>query len=199
MSGDVHVRFRERLGGQFPGATRLVILCRRGKSEQAMTVLRQILERLELTLNGAKTKTVNAYEGKFDFLGFTIWMGKSRRTGRLYPHVQPSKKAEQKVKDRITELTRRERTIMPLEWVVNETNAMVRGWVGYFHYRNCSQTLSRIRNHLEQRLNTHLRKRHKVRDRNAGYVRFPSRSLYVKYGLYKVPTSAGWTRAHALR
>jgi RNA-directed DNA polymerase len=191
---------QQRLGARIVRyADDIVILCRRGKSEQAMTVLRKILERLELTLNEAKTKTVNAYEGKFDFLGFTIWMGKSRRTGRLYPHVQPSKKAEQRVKDRITELTRRERTIMPLEWVVNETNALVRGWVGYFHYRNCSQTLSRIRNHLEQRLNTHLRKRHKVKDRNAGYVRFPSRSLYVKYGLYKVPTSAGWTRAHAMR
>ena len=46
---------------------------------------------------------------------------------------------------------------------------------------------------------THLRKRHKVRDRNTGYVRFPNRSLYEKYGLYKVPTSAGWTKAHALR
>lgn len=25
MSGDVHVRFRERLGGRFPGAPRLII------------------------------------------------------------------------------------------------------------------------------------------------------------------------------
>ncbi|HAD03969.1 MAG TPA: hypothetical protein DEB35_02645 [Desulfuromonas sp.] len=66
------------------------------------------------------------------------------RTCNYYPHVQPAKKAEQKVKDRITSLTKRERTIMPLEWVVNEVNAMVRGWVGYFHYRNCSQTLGRI-------------------------------------------------------
>lgn len=191
---------QQRLGARIVRyADDIVILCRRNKSAEAMAVLRQILERLELTLNEAKTKTVNVYEGKFDFLGFTIWMEKSRRTGRLYPHVQPSKKSEQKVKDRITELTRRGRTVLPLEWVVNETNAMVRGWVGYFHYRNCSQTLSRIRNHLEQRLNTHLRKRHKVRDRNAGYVRFPSRLLYAKYGLYKVPTSAGWKRAHALR
>ena len=88
---------------------------------------------------------------------------------------------------------------MPLEWVVNEVNATVRGWVGYFHYRNCSQTMSRVRNHLEQRLITHLRKRHKVRDRNAGYVKFPNRSLYKNYNLYKVPTTAGWKKAHALR
>jgi group II intron reverse transcriptase/maturase len=191
---------QQRLGARIVRyADDIVILCRRGQSEQVMTVLRQILERLELTLNEAKTKRVNAYKGQFDFLGFTIWMGRGRKTGRYYPHVQPSKRAGQEVKDRITELTKRGRTIMPLEWVVKEVNAMVKGWVGYFHYRNCSQTLIRVRNHLEQRLITHLRKRHKVRDRNAGYVRFPNRSLYEKYGLYKVPTSAGWTRAHASR
>lgn len=175
------------------------LLCRKGKSGKAMAMLRQILERLELTLNRMKTKVVDAYAGKFDFLGFTAWMGKGRKTRRYYPHIQPSKKAEQKVKDRITELTQRNRTIMPLGWVVNEVNTMLRGWVGYFHYRNCSQTLVRVRNHLEQRMITHLRKQHKVRDRNTGYVRFSSRSLYEKYGLYKMPTSAGWTKAHALR
>jgi len=191
---------QERLGARIVRyADDIVILCRKGKSGEAMAMLRQILTRLELTLNGAKTKVVDAYAGKFDFLGFTAWMGRGRKTGKYYPHIQPSKKAEQKVKDRITELTKRERTIMPLEWVVKEVNTMLRGWVGYFHYRNCSQTLGRVRNHLEQRLVTHLRKRHKVRDRNTGYVRFPNRSLYEKYGLYKVPTTAGWTKAHALR
>jgi len=191
---------QQRLGARIVRyADDIVILCRRNKSGQAMVVLRQVLERLGLTLNEAKTKTVDVYEGKFDFLGFSIWMGKGRKTGNCYPHVQPSKGAEQKVKDRITELTQRGRTIMPLEWVVNEVNAMIRGWVGYFHYRNCSQSLGRVRNHLEQRLITHLRKRHKVRARNSGYVRFPNRSLYERYGLYKVPTTAGWTRVHTLR
>ena len=191
---------QERLGARIVRyADDIVILCRKGKSGEAMAMLRQILERLELTLNEAKTKVVDACAGKFDFLGFTAWMGRGRKTGKYYPHIQPSKEAEQKVKDRIAKLTRRGRTIMPLEWVVNEVNTMLRGWVGYFHYRNCSKTLIRVRNHLEQRMITHLRKRHKVRDRNTGYVRFPSRSLYENYGLCKVPTTAGWTKAHALR
>lgn len=164
-----------------------------------MAVLQQILARLALTLNTDKTKVVDAYAGKFDFLGFTIWMGRGRKTGNYYPNVQPSKKAEQKVKDRITELTTRNRTIMPLERVVNEVNTMLRGWVGYFHFRNCSQSLSRVRNHLEQRMITHLRKRHKVRNRKTGYVKFPNRSLYKKYGLFKVPTTAAWPKAHAMR
>jgi group II intron reverse transcriptase/maturase len=191
---------QQRLGARIVRyADDIVILCRRSKSDKAMAVLRQILERLELTLNETKTKIVNAFQGKFDFLGFTIWMGKGRKTGNYYPHVQPSKKSEQTVKDRITELTTRSRTIMPLVWVVNEVNAYVRGWAGHFHYRNCTQTLVRVRNHLEQRLITHLRKRHKVRNRKSGYVKFPNRSLYEKYGLYKVPTTAGWTTAHVSR
>lgn len=175
----------------------IVILCRKGKADGAMAMLRKILERLQLTLNEVKTKVVDAHAERFAFLGFTIWLGRGRKTGNLYPHVQPSKKAEQKVKDRITELTTRGRTIMPLEWVVNEVNTMLRGWVGYFHYRNSSQTLTRVRHHLEERLITHLRKRHKVRARITGYVKFPHRSLYEKYGLYKVPTTAGWTRVQA--
>jgi len=191
---------QQRLGARIVRyADDIVILCRRGKSEQSMTVLRQILERLELTLNEAKTKTVNAYEEKFDFLGFSIWRARSKRTGNHYAHVQPSKKALQSVKDRVTELTKRGRTVKPLEWVVNEVNATVRGWVGYFHYRNCAKALAQIKGHVEERLRTHQRKRHKVRDRKTGCIKFPSRLLYEKYNLYKVPTSAGWKKAHALQ
>lgn len=176
----------------------IVILCRK-QPEETMTVLRKILERLGLTLNEAKTKAINAYEGKFDFLGFTIWMGRGRKTGNYYPHVQPSKKSLQSIKDKVTDLTQRERTIMPIDWIVNEVNATVRGWVGYFHYRNCSQTLASLRHHVEQRLITHLRKRHKIRDRKTGCARFKPRALYEKYGLYKVPTTAAWGKVHALR
>ena len=190
---------QQRLGARIVRyADDIVLLCKRGKSDRVMTIFRQILERLQLTLNETKTKIVNAYKEKFDFLGFSIWMGESRRTGNIYPHVQPSKKALQKIKDRLTELTKRARTIMPFEWIVNEVNATARGWVGYFHYRNSSRTLQKVRNHLEQRLTTHLRKRHKIRDRIAGYAKFPARSLYERYGLYKVPTTAGWKKAHAL-
>jgi group II intron reverse transcriptase/maturase len=190
---------QQRLGARIVRyADDIVILCRRNKSSKAMAVLRQILERLKLTLNEAKTKIVNAHKGKFDFLGFSIRMAESWKTGNLYPHVQPSKKSLQKIKDRVTELTTRRRTIMPLEWIVKEVNATVRGWVGYFHYRNCSKALGQIRGHVEERLITHLRKRHKIRNRNAGYVRFPDRLLYKRYNLYKVPITAVWVKAHAL-
>ncbi len=49
-----------------------------------------------------------------------------------------------------------------------------------------SAKLAQLREHVEERLITHLRKRHKVRDRKMGYLRFKRRALYEKYGLYKV-------------
>ena len=189
-------QLQQRLGARIVRyADDIVILCRK-QPDRAMTMLRRILERLGLTLNEAKTKTINAFEGKFDFLGFTIWMGKGRKTGRYYPHVQPSKKSLQSIKDRVTHLTKGERTIMPIDWIVNEVNATVRGWVGYFHYQNCSQTLVKVRYHVEERFLTHLRKRHKVRSWKATRARFTYQALYERYGLYKVPTTSVLGKVH---
>jgi len=189
----------QRLGARIVRyADDIVLLCKRGKSGRVMTVFRQILERLKLSLNETKTKIVNAHKEKFDFLGFSIHMGESSKSGKLYPHVQPSKKSLQAIKDRVAALTKRERTVKPLDWIVKEVNATVRGWVGYFHFKNCSKVLTHLKGHVEERLRTHLRKRHKIKDRGIGYAKFGSQVLYGKYGLYKVPTTAGWKKAHAM-
>ena len=115
-----------------------------------MAVLRKILERLKLSLNEAKTKIVNAHKEKFDFLGFSIWIGESSKSGKHYPHVQPSKKSLQAIKDRVTDLTKRVRTVKPLEWIVAEVNTTVRGWVGYFHFKNSSKVLAHLKGHVEE-------------------------------------------------
>ena len=52
--------------------------------------------------------------------------------------------------------------------------------------------------HAEERLRTHLMKRHKVKGRGSGYRHFPNADLYERYGLYKVPAVAGWRNAHAV-
>jgi RNA-directed DNA polymerase len=47
----------------------LVILCRKGKAEEALQRLREIMGRLKLTINEAKTRICKVPEGEFDFLG----------------------------------------------------------------------------------------------------------------------------------
>lgn len=81
--------------------------------------------------------------------------------------------------------------------VVHKLNLYVRGWAGYFHYRNSSTVFGRVKWHLEERLRTHLRKRHKLKSQAAGYEPFPNQRLYTPHGLFKLPTTDGWTRTHA--
>jgi hypothetical protein len=137
--------------------------------------------------------------------GHALWVWIRRIKGERFrvnefaglQDLTPASKAAKQIKQRVTELTTRNQTWRPLGDIVREVNQALRGWVGYFHYRNCSTVLAQVKRHAEERLRTHLRKRHKIKDRGMGLHRFPNRVLYADYGLYKVPTSAGWTSAHA--
>jgi RNA-directed DNA polymerase len=51
--------------------------------------------------------------------------------------------------------------------------------------------------HAEQRMRIHLRKRHKIKAWEIGYAKFPSRDLYERHGLYKLPKVPGWKTVHA--
>lgn len=174
-----------------------VVLCA-GAVDAPLVTVRHVLERLDLELNETKTRMVDARQESFNFLGFSIRVSKGLKSGKSYPHVCPAPKSLAKIKDRMTQLTARERTPIPLEDIVGSMNASLRGWSGYFHYRNSNGALEKVKTHAEECLRKHLMKRHKVKDRGIGLGRFPSQQLYAKYGLYKVPTKAGWKTAHAL-
>lgn len=174
-----------------------VVMCRKDV-EEPLKVVRHVLDKLDLSLNEAKTHIVDAAQASFNFLGFTIQMSRGANTGKPRPNVRPADKSLKKIKARLTELTGRELTAIPLGDIVGNVNRSLRGWANYFHYRNSSLAMSKVRNHAEQRLRTHLMKRHKVKDRGSGWIRFPTTDLYGRYGLYKVPVVAGWRSAHAL-
>ena len=197
-------RIWERQGFEKKYAARLVryaddivLLCAKD-TQRPLSLLKYLLERLGLQLNETKTQIVDAREQGFDFLGFEIRMRRSPRSGKSYPHVQPGKRAVKRIKAKLTELTRRNLTPIPLPDIVQRLNQSLRGWTGYFDYRNSTKVLGNVRWHAEERLRTHLRKRHKVRIRRLGYTRFPHNVLYERHGLFKLPTTAPWKRAHAL-
>jgi hypothetical protein len=163
-----------------------------------MAMLRKVLGRLDLSLNEAKTRVVDAREESFDFLGFSIALRRSYKSGKRYPHVEPSKRSVQRIKDRTKELTDRRRTPVPMSRIIDELNLTLRGWSNYFHYRNCTDVMSKVKTHVEERVRTHLRRRHKLADRTQGYKHFPRDVIYGRYGLFKLPTTAPWKSAHAL-
>ncbi len=155
------------------------VLCA-GAVDEPLSAVRHVLDRLDLELNETKTRIVDAKQESFNFLGFDIRVSKGLRSGKSYPHVCPAPKSLAMIKDRITQLTARERTPIPLEDIVGSMNASLRGWSGYFHYRNSNGVLEKVKTHAEECLRKHLMKRHKVKDRGIGHGRFPSQQLYAK-------------------
>jgi len=175
-----------------------VVLCRK-QTEAPMRMIRRLMGKMGLSLNEEKTRVVDVCRDRIRFLGFEMGIQLSWRTGRPYPLVLPSKKACKAIKARLTALTTRDRVLVPPADLIGQINPLLRGWVGYFHYRNCSKAMREVKAHAEQRLRIWLRNRHKVRSWKEGYQRFPQARLYAEYGLYKMPTTAGWTaRVHAL-
>ncbi len=67
----------------------LAILCKRGKAEEALRQLREIMGKLKLTVNEEKTRICRMPEGQFDFLGYTFGRMYSTKTGKAYLGYRP--------------------------------------------------------------------------------------------------------------
>lgn len=160
----------------------LVVLGRH-EGEEPLNVVRHVLERLGLSLNEAKTQIVDATQASVHVLGVTIQMRRGAKTGQPYPNVRPADTSLKKIKARLTELTGRELTAIPLGDMGGHVHRSLRGWANDFHDRNSSRAMRKGRTQAEDRLRTHLMKRHKIKDRGTGLRRFPHRDLYERYGL----------------
>jgi group II intron reverse transcriptase/maturase len=169
----------------------LVVMCR-GNAEKILKGTGAILGKLGLSLNEEKTRVVNTWKDRFDFLGFTVEMAKSPRTGKMFPLIRPSKRAMAQIQAEIKALTCRRTLGLPKEVVIQKLNEAVRGWAGYFYYGNCSQNLSMVKRFLEERVRIYLRR--KQAKKNRGYRQYPNQHLYANLHLYKIPTTAPWTQ-----
>ena len=161
-------------------------------TERVLKGIRTVLGHLGLSLNEAKTRVVDARKESFNFLGFTIQIKKSIKTGKRFPLIRPSKKALAEIKAEIKALTCRKTLHLPKEVVIKKLNEVVRGWAGYFYYKNCSRDLSTIKRFLDERVRIYLRRKHAKKSR--GYKAYPYQYLYETLGLYKIPTTAPWTQ-----
>ena len=58
----------------------------------------------------------------------------------------------QHARDRVRELTSRDRLRWPVEQVVGDLNRFLRGWAGYFRYGNSTVQFDHVIQHAERRL-----------------------------------------------
>jgi group II intron reverse transcriptase/maturase len=184
----VEERFKARL---IRYADDFVVLCQ-GQTERVLKGIKTVLRGLELSLNEEKTRIVDARKERFNFLGYRIEVVRNPKTGKTFPLIKPSKEALAEIKAEIKALTCRKTLCLPKEVVIKKLNETVRGWVGYFYYGNCSRDLSSLKGFLDERVRTYLRRKHAKKSR--GYKEYPYQYLYGTLGLYKIPTTAPWTR-----
>lgn len=164
----------------------LVICCRPGNGPEAMTVFRELMTRLGLTVNEAKTQLVKLPEESFDFLGYTIGCFYGR-SGKSYIGTRPSKKSVRKLLKRIHHETSSHWNWQTPDEKVLTLNRLLRGWCGYFNQGPVAQVYRLARQYLERRVRRWLMRREQRH--GTGYKRYPDAYLYGQLGLTQLPTN----------
>lgn len=203
----MHYAFDAWMKREFPGigferyCDDVVVHC---KSErQAKYILSAITERLarcKLAVSPDKTRLVyckgdhrlGSHEHeRFDFLGCHFHgrvSGKMLERGirRYYLHRWPSARSMKRVRQRVKELTGRNRNgVKDVRVLILDLNPILRGWGNYFRTGNAAQKFRQIDAYVEKRLRNFLVKRH-GRNLRAGRIDVWTEDWFNAHGLYRL-------------
>ena len=160
------------------------VICCRGSAEEARRAMQNLMERLGLTVNEAKTRVCRMPDESFDFLGYTIGRCYSTQTGRAYIGTRPAKKRIARICGTIHEITSSRWLMLAAQDRVVRLNRLLRGWASYFCLGPVSKAYRAIDAHARYRLRWWLC--HKQKVRGQGITQFPDEYLYRTLGLVRL-------------
>lgn len=159
------------------------VILSRGNAADALAWTKDVMTRLGLTLNEAKTKLKDVRKECFDFLGYTFGPEYHRKKGYQYLSASPSRKSVQRLKSKVNELLGAGNKD-PWPEVRGRLNSVLRGWSSYFNYGTRLMAYRAIDNHVYDRVRHFLRRRRKVQGR--GTRRFPAEQVFGPLGVLRL-------------
>jgi RNA-directed DNA polymerase len=159
------------------------VILSRGKAAEALDWTRQVVTRMRVTLNEAKTGIKQARKESFNFLGYTFGPHRYRKDGHWYLGASPSKKAVTRIKEKVGDLLKPGNTGTWLE-VRDRLNQVLRGWSAYFSYGTRTQAYRAVDHYVADCVRHFLRRRHKVSSR--GTTRFSDDVVFSELGILQL-------------
>jgi len=159
------------------------VILSRGHAQEALAWTRQVMTRLGLTLNEAKTSVKDARTESFDFLGYTFGVRFRRQDGRRYQGASPSRKSLKRIKTRIGDLLV-PGNMAPWTEVRDKLNSVLAGWVAYFYYGSSDPAHRAVDHYVSERIRDFLARRHKEAGR--GTNRFTKDAIFGELGVLQL-------------
>ncbi len=158
--------------------------------------MRNIMAKLKLTVNEAKTRICRLPQESFGFLGYTLGRCHSTKTGKVCLGTRPSKQRVARLCRAITEMTHRRWSLLEVQDRVEQLNRMMLGWANYFGLGPVSKADRAVDAHARHRLRQGLRGKHQVA--GAGTARYSDEYLHHRLGLIRLESrtrNLPWAKA----
>ena len=160
------------------------VICCRGTAEEAMRVMRAIMEKLKLTVNEEKTRIGRIPEDSVKFLGYTIGRCYSPKDGHPYIGTRPSKEAITAFLAEIREQTEPRWAFLELDELIKRLNRKLMGWWNYFRLDSVGRGHKKVDGYTRTRIRQWLTRKHKLDVK--GVKRYSVQYLYKKKGLIQL-------------
>jgi len=139
-----------------------VALAKQMGSETIEFIESRLEGKFQLEINREKTRVVDLRkEGEsLDFLGYTFRYDRDRKgRNRKYLNVFPSRKAVQREREKLHEMTQSRQCFKPIPVLIGELNRHLKGWMNYFSFGYPISAHCEIERYVRDRLIQHLQRR----------------------------------------